>query len=142
MAVLLVIHLVWPEKICVKLDRFIFKRTSSLTKGQRQCQSYTSNSSIEQDICSFGNPAIDKEHWIQIYPPLSHFDPLVVRRDYRLGSLSRLILGSTLQDPQIYRCLHQSPIFLLNIFVCTTDIQSLKSQALSSRYQILDSCNG
>ncbi len=34
---------------------------------------------IRQDICSFGNPSIDKEHWLQIYPPLSFFDYLVVK---------------------------------------------------------------
>ncbi len=29
-------------------------------------------------LCSFGNPAITKEHRLQNYPHLSHFDPLVV----------------------------------------------------------------
>ncbi len=33
---------------------------------------------ILQDICSFGNLAINKEHWLQIYPPLSFFDHLAV----------------------------------------------------------------
>jgi hypothetical protein len=45
---------------------------------------WTNNSSklvcfIQQDIFSFGNPEIDKEHWLQIYQPLSQLDHLVVR---------------------------------------------------------------
>jgi hypothetical protein len=34
---------------------------------------------IQSDICSFGNPAITKEHWFQIYPLLSQFGHLVVK---------------------------------------------------------------
>jgi hypothetical protein len=33
---------------------------------------------IIQYICSFDNPATAKEHWLQIYFPLSHFDPLIM----------------------------------------------------------------
>jgi hypothetical protein len=40
---------------------------------------YNKSHDIEKDICSFGNPAYTKEHWLQIYPSLYHFDHLVVR---------------------------------------------------------------
>ncbi len=64
-------------------------------------------------------------------------------QDYCLDSLPYLILGSTYLDPLIYWCLHQRAVwqhFKLNIFVCTTDIWSLKSQALTLIFWILDSC--
>jgi hypothetical protein len=32
---------------------------------------------FQYDIYSFGKPAISKEHWLQIYPPVSHIDHLV-----------------------------------------------------------------
>jgi hypothetical protein len=34
---------------------------------------------IQLDICSFGNPAISKPHWFQIYPSLFQFDYLALK---------------------------------------------------------------
>jgi hypothetical protein len=36
---------------------------------------------------SFGNSKFDKEHWLQIYPPPSYWDHMVIWPDYCLGSV-------------------------------------------------------
>ncbi len=43
-------------------------------------------------MCSFGNPAIGKEHWLQIYPPILPLWPIGHKaQDYCDGSLPILI---------------------------------------------------
>ncbi len=97
---------------------------------------------IQQDIYSFGNSANGKEHWLQIYPPLFHFDDLVVRLKITILSPTQLYIRIHLNRYTDSLMSTSACQFISNKFVCIIDIQSLKSQALSLGYWILDSCNG
>ncbi len=55
-------------------------------------------------MCSFGNPAIGKEHWLQIYPHLSHFDHLAIRLKITMMASSPILIKDSLHgstDPPI-----------------------------------------
>ncbi len=67
---------------------------------------------IQWDICSFGNLATTKEHWLHIYPPLSHFDHLVRRLK------STVLVPST----DLYKIVPFWWHIVYNTFDCTTDI--------------------
>jgi hypothetical protein len=58
---------------------------------------------IQQDIKPFGKLANGKELWLLIYPPLSHFDHLVIRLEITILAPHHLhILGSINTDPLIH----------------------------------------
>ncbi len=99
---------------------------------------------IQQDICSFGKPAIGQEHLMQIYPPLSHFDHLVIKHKTTVLA-PPLISVSTSTDPLIYRSVHQRVILVLFYIkhLCLY-YRYLESKNPSFKFEILilDSCNG
>ncbi len=81
----------------------------------------TNNSSklgrfIQQDIFSFGNPKIDKEHWLQIYPPLSHFDHFVMRPEAIFSHL-RPFYEPAVSDLDPQRFMHRPVQVAHNSFI-------------------------
>ncbi len=64
---------------CCQHNNFLWKFGRARV-GRILSQSNPLELCIQFGIYSFGNMANGKEHWLQAYPPLSHFDNLVVRQ--------------------------------------------------------------